>query len=200
MAQLNKASDIQFNEKALLQAIGNGSKAEFEILFRKYYRTLCNYAYGRIADRVEAEEIVQEVFCKIWEQRDKLVKLDSVKAYLFRCVHNSSLNKIRHQKIKQEYMEHSARENSIIELPTSGLQLKELQDKLQVAISTLPEQCGLVFKLSRYEEMSYKEIASVLSISVKTVENHMGKALKIMRLQMADYLTTFIILFTYLLF
>jgi len=144
--------------------------------------------------------VVQEMYCRIWEQKEKLVKLLSVKAYLFRCVHNSCLNKIRHTKIRQEYMEHSVRENSIEVSPVTGFQLRELQDKLQAAISGLPEQCGSVFKLSRYEEMSYKEIASVLGISIKTVENHMGKALKLMRVQMAEYLTVFTLLFTHLLF
>jgi RNA polymerase sigma-70 factor (family 1) len=200
MAQMNKDSDTEVTENSLLQQIAGGSESAFEMLFRQHYRTLCNYAYSRISDREEDEEVVQDVFCRIWEQREKLAKLQSVKAYLFRCVHNSCLNKIRHQKIRQEYMEHSARENSIEVSPVTGFQLRELQDKLQAAISALPEQCGLVFKLSRYEELSYKEIATVLGISIKTVENHMGKALKIMRLQMADYLTIFIFLFTYLQF
>ncbi len=197
---MNIASDIERNESSLLQQIGNGNESAFEVLFKQHYRVLCNYAYGRISDREEAEEIVQDVFCRIWEQREKLVNLQSVKAYLFRCVHNSCLNRIRHHKIKQEYMEHSVRENAIEVPPATGFQLKELQDKLQAAISALPEQCGLVFKLSRFEELSYKEIASVLGISVKTVENHMGKALKIMRLQMADYLAVIALVFTQLLF
>ena len=195
--KMNNASEKEINEHKILLQICNGSKTAFEIFFKQYYRILCNYAYGIISDRNEAEEVVQDLFCKIWEQRENLVKLQSVKAYLYRSVHNKCINKIRHTKIKLAYMEHSKRENFNITSPVSEIQLKELQEKIQKAISDLPKQCGLVFKLSRNEEMSYKEIAKMLEISYKTVENHMGKALKLLRIQMAEYLTVFTIFFTY---
>ena len=167
----------------------------FEMFFKTYYQPLCNYAYSFIRDRDEAEEIVQSAFLAMWEKRETLDIKTSLKSYLYTMVRNTSLNVIKHEKIKQKYIgealavEERSHDNVVQKVLSS-----ELEEKIHHAMESLPEQCRLVFKLSRFEELKYSEIAEQLEISIKTVENQMGKALKIMREQLRDYLAILILL------
>lgn len=171
-----------------------GDITAFEMFFKTYYQPLCNYAYSFIQDKDEAEEIVQSTFISMWEKKDRLDIKTSLKSYLYTMVRNTSLNVIKHEKIKQKFVgEALAIEDRTYESVTQSVLSSELDEKIQQAISTLPEQCRLVFKLSRFEELKYSEIAEQLGISIKTVENHMGKALRIMRDQLKDYLPTVIV-------
>jgi len=159
------------------------------MLFRTYYQPLCNYAYTYLQDRDEAEEIVQSTFLNIWEKRTNLAIHTGVKPYLYAMVRNACLNVLKHEKIK---LQHAAMEMAVadrsVESTTRTVMATELETRIHLAMDKLPEQCRLVFKLSRFEELKYGEIAEQLNISVKTVENQMGKALRIMREQLKDYL------------
>jgi len=117
-----------------------------------------------------------------------------VKPYLYAMVRNAALNVLKHEKIKKQHatVELAVAERSI-ESVTRTVMASELEDRIYNALNKLPEQCRLVFKLSRFEELKYAEIAEQLNISVKTVENQMGKALKIMREQLKDYLPLLIV-------
>ncbi len=135
----------------------------------------------------EAEEVVQGVFFKVWERRGQLEVTVSLKAYLYRAVHNASLNHLKHQKVRQEYANHvKAMEEEGMEDP--GMELTELQRDVTYAIEELPEKCREVFKLNRFEGLKYREVADLLGISEKTVENQMGKALKLLRDRLSHYL------------
>ena len=107
---------------------------------------------------------------------------------------NASLNVLKHEKIKQQ---HATVELAVAERSSESVArtviASELEERIYKALNKLPEQCRLVFKLSRFEELKYAEIAEQLNISVKTVENQMGKALKIMREQLKDYLPLLIV-------
>lgn len=172
-----------------------GDLTAFEMLFRTYYQPLCNYAFTFVQDRDEAEEIVQSTFLNIWEKRENLSIHTGVKPYLYAMVRNACLNVLKHEKIKQQ---HVTMELAVAERSTDSVartvMASELETKIYQAMDRLPEQCRLIFKLSRFEELKYAEIAEQLSISVKTVENQMGKALRIMREQLKDYLPLLIIL------
>ena len=112
-------------------------------------------------------------------------------------VRNSCLNTLRHEKVKREHASEQLKTTVDAHDPVSqSLASDELEQRIQTAMQSLPEQCRLVFQLSRFEELKYQEIAGQLNISVKTVENHMGKALKIMREQLKDYLPLFLLLVT----
>ncbi|WP_310588038.1 RNA polymerase sigma-70 factor [Dyadobacter tibetensis] len=172
-----------------VQAIRRGEEAAFERTFRTYYERLCQYAGSMLKDEADAEEVVQTVFLNIWEKREVLEITLSLKSYLYRAVHNYCLNRFKHEAIKkthQEYSRHflSGHSESVAE----AIQAQELQERIDAAIEKLPEQCGIAFRMSRFEELKYQEIASRLGISIKTVENQIGKALKILRLELADYL------------
>lgn len=178
----------------VLETIQSGNESAFEMIFKSYYQPLCRYAYTFLQDKEEAEEVVQSVFITLWEKRKNLDIQTSFKAYVYRMVRNSCLNQIKHEKVKQQHVAH---ELAVAEVSHESVSEKvnasELTDKISEAMKVLPEQCRLVFQLSRFEEMKYQEIADHLQISVKTVENHMGKALKIMREQLKDYLPLFLI-------
>jgi len=164
------------------------------MFFKKYYQPLCNHAYSFVQDKDEAEEVVQSAFLSVWEKRASLDIKTSLKSYLYTMVRNTSLNVIKHEKIKQKYVgEALAVEARSHESVTQKVISAELEEKIQQAMESLPEQCRLVFKLSRFEELKYAEIAEQLTISVKTVENQMGKALKIMREHLKDYLPMLIL-------
>ncbi len=166
----------------------------FEELFRSHYESLCRSANLLLNDADEAEEMVQNVFVTLWEKRSRLEITTSVKSYLYRSIRNASLNRIKHEKVKREY----TTEQELLSAPAAPashqLLQKELQVQISLVIASLPEQCRLIFKMSRFEEMKYAEIADELGISVKTVENQMGKALKILRTKLKDYLILIIFL------
>lgn len=177
------------------KAITEGDETAFEMIFKTHYQSLCNYAFTFLQDRDEAEETVQSTFLTIWEKRKSIQIQTSLKSYLYRAVRNTCLNAIKHSKIKQKHVEevmftseqsHEGVAQSVIS--------SELDQKIGTALMALPEQCRLIFKLSRFEDLKYSEIADQLNISVKTVENQMGKALKIMREQLKEYLPILIIL------
>ena len=173
----------------LLVTLQAGDITAFEMIFKTYYQPLCNYAYSFVHDRDEAEEIVQTTFLSVWEEKHNLAIHTGVKPYLYAMVRNAALNVLKHEKIKQQ---HATVELAVAERSTESVTrtviASELEDHIYKALNKLPEQCRLVFKLSRFEELKYAEIAEQLNISVKTVENQMGKALKIMREQLKDYL------------
>jgi RNA polymerase sigma-70 factor (ECF subfamily) len=186
---------VELAVEQLIITLKAGDLTAFEMLFRTYYQPLCNYAFTFVQDRDEAEEIVQSTFLNIWEKRESLSIHTGVKPYLYAMVRNACLNVIKHEKIKQQ---HAAMEMAVAERSTESVartvMASELETKIYQAMDRLPEQCRLIFKLSRFEELKYAEIAQQLNISIKTVENQMGKALRIMREQLKDYLPLLIIL------
>lgn len=170
-------------------------EAAFEQVFKTHYKNLYAYAFTILKNEDEAEETVQQVFFKLWDRSDQLSISGPIAAYLYRAVHNESLNFLKHQKVKEGHRLHVAytmKNNS--EQPQGRMISKELESKFRDALNELPEQCRTVFQLSRFEDMKYKEIADKLDISVKTVENHMGKALKLLRIKLVDYLPFLFIL------
>lgn len=182
-------------EQMQIEALTVGDITAFEMLFRTYYQPLCNYAYTFLQDKEDAEEIVQSTFLLVWEKRETLAIRTSVRPYLYAMVRNACLNVIKHEKIKQKYAgEEMALADRSHESVSQTVASHELEYRIKVAMEELPEQCRMVFKLSRFEELKYSEIAEQLNISIKTVENHMGKALRIMREQLKDYLPLIIIL------
>ncbi len=191
---------MQVNDAEIVAALQQSDERVFEQLFRFYYQRLCSYATGLLNDKDEAEETVQQVFVNVWEKRFSMEINVSLKSYLYRAVHNASINAISRQNVRTMYAgEQLHHAEQVYEHTSQSVIKNELEKNIHKAINTLPEQCRMVFKLSRFEEMKYAEIAEHLGISIKTVENHMGKALKLLREQLKDYLAAIVILFPWLL-
>jgi len=172
------------------------NKQNYEQIFRQHYSELCSYAVNFIEDLDDAEEIVQEIFVKMWENRNEINITDSLRSYLFRSIRNACLNKKKHIKIRETYKEHNEREleQNFVDL-NNILDASELEIKIRNAIDKLPTERRKIFIMSRYDELKYKEIAEKLNISIKTVENQMGSALKFLRTELIEYITIFILIF-----
>ncbi|RZK38400.1 MAG: RNA polymerase sigma-70 factor [Pedobacter sp.] len=174
------------------------SDADFEMLFKTHYKPLHAYAAVIVKDEDDAEEIVQQLFLKFWEKRELLSIQTSLKAYLYKCVYHDSLNYLKHLKVKNKYQDFTKQSmGNTYATGVDRLELTDLQQQINLALNELPEQCRTIFQMSRFEELKYREIADVLGLSVKTIENQMGKALRIMRVKLADFLVLMLSLITY---
>ena len=167
-----------------------GDKQAFELLFKTYYPTLCSFSNKYLINPEEAKDVVQDVFLKLWENRNEIDPKESLKAYLFRITANNSIDKLRRRKVKTKY-------DDVLKLvyidsyepsPHNSLLEQELSEYIDHALKKIPPQCRKVFDLSRIEGLKYNEIAEFLKISVKTVEGHMSKALAIIRTELREYI------------
>ena len=197
-----RAQGMELENDAIGTLLAQKDATAFEQLFKTHFKRLHAYAFTILRDEVEAEEMVQQVFFKLWERNvrmdsfgETLSLTGSVSAYLYRAVHNESLNYIKHQKVRSNHQLHVAYSmKNEAEHPAKKVIAGELEKKIHSALNELPEQCRTIFQMSRFDDLKYREIADKLGISVKTVENQMGKALKLLRQKLADFLI-FILLF-----
>ena len=157
-------------------------------LFKMHYISLCNYAHYFLKDDDDSEDVVQGVFYQLWKMGKPLEISASIKSYLFTAVKNNCLKRINHIKIENRYKENVLFEPEIYMRAIDHAETRELEKQIKNAINSLPDQCRLVFTLSRQQGLKYSEIAKQLTISEKTVENHMGKALRILKEKLKDYL------------
>ena len=166
---------------------------QFKVVFDAYYNLLCNYAFTFTKNADSSEDIVQELFTKIWEDRRELLAEKTIRYYLFTAVRNNSISYLRQEK-KAALVEWNEREDAYGTAMAEGAMGEEtmMEEKerigttdyrglLEKGIDRLPPKCKEVFILNRFSHMTYKEIAASLGISVKTVENQLGKALKMLR-------------------
>ncbi len=179
---------MQTEDDVILDLLSKGDQKFIDLLFDKYYTYLCNVVYRVINDADYAEDIVQEIFTDIWRKRESINIQTSLRAYLRRASVNRSLNHIRKQRMKFD-----ENEEAIIDIESNTidgqqeLEKDELEQRIHDCINGLPPKCKLVFSLSRFENMSYQEIADHLEISIKTVENQISKALRILRNSIQPY-------------
>lgn len=175
-------------EQLLFGEFKKGRNDPFNFFFEKYYQGLCVYAVKIIGSEQASKDIVQDFFIRLWENREKIEIGKSVKSYFVRSVHNRCLDYISHQNIKASYKEHQLyfmSEEDIMEFPLLDFELKQ---KIEEAIQKLPTGIRETFILSRFEELSYLQIAAKEKISVKTVEYRISKALIALRKDLSDYL------------
>ena len=168
----------------------------YENLFKANYQLLHRFAVQYVHDVSTAEDICQKVFIRLWEKRDHLDPEQNLKSYLFTSVRNQCLNHIRdHKKFRSQLLDLSCIPSEDLATESLSLEAEELKRIIEEALSALPEKCQLVFRMSRFQQLKYHEIAEELAISTKTVEAHMTKAIKRLRSALAPYgFGTFLIL------
>ncbi len=159
-----------------------------KFLFLKYYEHVCLSIARIVGDRHATEDLAQEVFFEIWKKRTRLHIHTGLPAYLSRSARNRALNYLRNRKIR--WNEPESLEAVDIPTPSAQQQMegREIQAIIDAAIDSLPEKCRVVFVLRRFEQMSHHEIADTLGISTKTVENHMTRALRLLRQKLDPWL------------
>jgi RNA polymerase sigma-70 factor (ECF subfamily) len=171
----------------IIGRIRQGDKQEFEKLFRSSYVSLVRYAKTLLRDHDAAEEIVQELFFRLWQDRQNLRIESSLNGYLYRSVHNRSLHYIEHQKVVSRHAGEIAAGAELTSEPvTEAIYYSELQARVARVLERLPERCRVIFRMSRFEGLKYNEIADKLAVSLKTVEADMGKALREFRKALAE--------------
>jgi len=187
---------MEWDDAGIIRALKARDQQVFGELFKTYFKQLRNYAFSFVQEQTLAEDIVQTVFLRLWDRIEVLNVVDSVAAYLYRAVYNESLNALKRSKVRRSHHSWLNRHmKDHTDAANRQLQLRELEKHLHAAINALPEQCRTIFQLSRYEELRYRDIGSRLGISVKTVENQMGKALKLLRARLVDFLPLLLLYF-----
>jgi len=162
-----------------ISLIKNGDQKVFQAIVFKYSDPLLAFSIGFVRKREIAEEIVSDAFVTLWRQRDKILEIHDLKAYLYILVRNASISYLRKMNSRKEISLYTLEE--YYTLPITGPETDEITEEIltQVnqAIDQLPPKCKIVFTLAKVQGMKYKEISEVLGISVKTINNHIANAL-----------------------
>lgn len=175
-------------DKNLLRGLRNGDNKCFTRVFTSLYPDLVIFS-ARITGSISiAEELVQDTFLKLWEDRESLLIHTSLRSYLLKSVQNRSFDWLKHQKTVNRYKNMILnRDLEFISETENYYLFSELKDQIEIAIQRLPDKIAEVFRLSRHEGLKYHEIASRLEVSVRTVEERMGKALQLLRENLKEY-------------
>lgn len=172
----------------ILKRLKSDDRDALKDLFQGFYQPVCQAINRFIRDHATTEDLAQEVFLRFWEKRHTIEVTSSLSAYLRRMAINEALGYLRRNKRYEEDEFDPSLEPGEDASAEAHFLHAELEQSIKEAIDTLPPKCRAVFQLSRFEELTYNEIAGQMGISVKTVENQMGKALKILRERLQGYL------------
>lgn len=175
-------------EKVLLiQKISQGDSNAFRLFYDIYYERINRFVSYLIVEAEVKEDIISDVFVSIWQEREKLKRVQYFDSYLYALVRNKALDSISRSK-KSISLDHiSLGIVSTDPMPDEAIESKELNEKINKAINDLPERCKLIFLMAKEEDLSYKDIARILTISEKTVNAQMVIAFKRLRASLGDY-------------
>jgi len=196
LAVMLEKPDKDINDNILFKDFQNGKYYLFEYFFNKYYPGLCVYACRMIQSKSSAEDIVQDFFIKLWEDKNDLVVHTSVRSYFLRSVHNRCLNFLNLnnlKKIHHDYQLSHLSQDAIMQYPLLDF---ELESRLQKAIEALPDGIRETFIMNRLEGLTYQEIAEKDGVTVKAIEYRISKALTLLRKDLQDYLPLALLLYT----
>jgi len=170
-------------DRNIIELLKNGDLTAFDKVYRKYCRKLSGFVYHIVKTETDTEEIVQDVFVKLWNSREKLQPTKSFDAYLYTIAYNTTISMVRKRISEKKYIDHILMMQQDVSFPESidKLQFEQLFDQMYKIINQLPARQKEVFLLNREKGMTYKEIAEQLNISENTVEIHMVKALRFLQ-------------------
>lgn len=165
-----------------LKRIADGDSQAFSVVYNEFYKPLCFYAYRFFQDEEAAEEVVQKTLVKLWDQKEKIIEIQSLSSFLYRSVHNHSINELKHRQVVDKHAES-------IKLELDAAAYDEVDDEFEEkiskslleAIEALPPKKREIFKLKYFKGLKHKEIAEIMGISFRTVETHIVKGLQKLR-------------------
>ena len=176
----------------IIAQIRSGDLKAYESIFNAYYGALCLFAKKMLGDMDKARDVVQDIFVTLYASKETLQINTSLKSYLFKCVYNACLNNLKQQTVYAQH--HAYLKNTTTFVDDHDAILKtELEERIRVAVESLPDQCQRIFKMNRYEGRKNSDIAAELGISIRTVETQISKALSILRANLIDYLSLILI-------
>lgn len=193
-----KPQSMSLQEKELLSALKQDNPDAFSALFKAYYKDLILYGGSILPEKEVIEDIIQNIFLKLWSDRHHLVIETSLKRYLIRAVKNSCFDELRHRAIvntHRKFVEQNTLESE--EETENQILYSELNQDLEEAIRQLPEALREAFELSRIQGMKYEQIAERLKVSVRTIEVRISKALPLLRTYLKDYFILLICVILY---
>ncbi len=180
-------------DKDLINRIKNDDKPSFEELFDRYWEMLFRFCNGILEDEELCQDIIQEIFTDLWQRR-KTWHIENIKAFLFQAVRNKVAKHIRHIQLKRKHLEAIAMLSEVEPSADMIYELKELRQTIDEHLKALPNRCHQIFKLSRFEHYSNKEIASQLNISIRTVETQISRATRHLRTSLKPELLAILVL------
>lgn len=194
---MNTGLQTTGNQRNVLESlfgkvVKTGDYCAFRELFNRHYRALCNYAMRVVVTREIAEEVVSDVFIKLWKNREQIEVHTSFQAYIYRAVRNQALDYLKlrlHRQYERDSLDSVQWNMSHADhfSPADEMSFNEFYNHIEGCIKELPRQCQLIFRLSREDGMRYRDIADKLNISVKTVETQMSRALKVLRERVPEH-------------
>ncbi|WP_374172551.1 RNA polymerase sigma-70 factor [Flavobacterium tructae] len=195
---MNHNNSFELN---LFESFKEGDETAFTYFYDKYFRRIQSFSIQFIYDKDEAENLAQEAFLNLWQNRKDIESLNGIPSYLYTYAKSKCLNMIRHNKVKDKFkndiLNQKERELDIEILNSvqfDTLELNELERLIQESISDLPPKTKAVFIKKRFENKKNAEIAEEMQVTLKAVEAHMTKALKILKTKLSDYLFLIFIL------
>lgn len=174
------------DERQLIELLKEGDPISFEILFQQYYVRFHNFVRNLIKDTQSAEDIVQNVFMKVWINRSQLRPDQSIHNWIYVLTKHEVLNHIRDRKIYLQVEKLLIPDSSQFSAVEDMLQIRELDSRVREFVASMPEQRRRVFMMSRYRGLGNKEIAQMLGLSVRTVDRHINLALTSLRKEFLD--------------
>ncbi|MDO5970366.1 RNA polymerase sigma-70 factor [Flavivirga aquimarina] len=169
------------DDRLLWEKIQNNDQLAFKSLFDSYYKPLFSSILQYTYSIPEAEDIVQDVFIKLWIKRETVIIKTSLKSYLFRSAYNTYIDKYRKQKIKNNLVESLKYDTLLTLLEEDDSEFKLKAERIKKIVETLPKRCKEILLLSKQEGYKNKEISKILKISIKTVESQLSIAYKKIR-------------------
>jgi RNA polymerase sigma-70 factor (family 1) len=185
MTQYNTYTDAE-----LFQLLQQGEIHAFEVIYERYFVQLVNTAFKRVHSRDEAVELVQELFVQLYQRRMQIEHTYNLSAYLHTALRNRIIDKFRVKMSRDKHHSYlrQIQDSEIQAAPEAMIDSKLLAGRIRTVIDQLPDKCRQAFLLSRVEQLSHQGITERLNISISTVEKHIGKALKILRRQVKDFI------------
>jgi RNA polymerase sigma-70 factor (ECF subfamily) len=176
------------HESEWVEKIRYGDAEAFEHLFKTHCKPLINFARRFVQDTQIAENIVQDVFLKIWSIRKELNPTLNIKSYLYTAVKNGALKQLRNEAVERRGADRLQSLAPDTPTPEDEWHEKEIAASVHEAMQELPEKCRIIFSMNRFDRLTYAEIADILNLSIKTVETQMGRALKFLRKRLSHFL------------
>ncbi len=174
---------ILLEDTELMDRLRAGDDLALKVIYKKYWNQLYTSAFNMLQDQQACEDIIQELFINLWNKREQIEIKASLKSYLFASVRYEVYRQVRHGSVREDIFENI---QDRLQTPSEygNIEHRELLSYINSIVNNLSEKCKVVYKLSREEQLSHKEIASKLHISPKTVENHLNKALRQLRISL----------------
>lgn len=174
-----------YSDLDLLERLKHDDVQAFEQIYRKYAPNLFQAAFNILKETAICEDIIQELFMTLWTKRHDL-NISNLRPYLYKATRNNVLMVVRSNQVQVNIQTLEALTSHYSS--SDDLMVRELQHSLDQSLEQLPEKCRQIFQMSRFQQLSHKEIATQLNISVKTVENQIGIALKRLKVLLRDFI------------